>query len=186
MTGFSIHTDIPLKRDFTASSAPQKKKGKKKRIPPVSVRFSKEERIQLEKQAAGMALTGQPRAIVFHEKENRRHCHAVWSRIKADEMKAVQLSYSHNKLQALSREIYLEHGWKMPRGLVNSQEHDPRNFTLAEWQQARRIGKDAREIKTQFQDAWAISDSKYKAYVVAVGSGDKASNDVTVTPFLIA
>jgi len=26
-------------------------------------------------------LTGQPRAIVFHEKHGRRHCHAVWSRI---------------------------------------------------------------------------------------------------------
>ncbi|WP_066769237.1 relaxase/mobilization nuclease domain-containing protein [Sphingobium sp. CCH11-B1] len=29
-------------------------------------------------------LSGQPRMIVFHEKEGRRHCHAVWSRIDAD------------------------------------------------------------------------------------------------------
>lgn len=27
-----------------------------------------------------LGLTGQPRAIVFHEKEGRRHAHAVWSR----------------------------------------------------------------------------------------------------------
>ena len=111
-----------------------------------------------------LGLTGQPRAIVFHEKEGpsgyRRHCHAVWSRIKADEMKAVQLSYSHNKLKELSREIYLEHGWKMPRGLVNSQERDPRNYSLAEWQQAKRAGRDAKLTKTQFQDAWAISDNQ--------------------------
>ena len=26
-----------------------------------------------------LGLTGQPRAIVFHEKEGRRHAHAVWS-----------------------------------------------------------------------------------------------------------
>ncbi|MEZ5691668.1 MAG: hypothetical protein R3D71_08395 [Rickettsiales bacterium] len=107
-----------------------------------------------------LGLIGQPRAIVFHEKEGRRHCHAVWSRIDSEEMRAVQLSYSKNKLKELSRELYIEHGWKMPRGLVNSEERDPRNFTLAEWQQAKRIGKDARDVKTQFQDAWAISDSK--------------------------
>jgi hypothetical protein len=34
-----------------------------------------------------LGLTSQPRAIVFHEKEGRRHCHAVWSRIDADELK---------------------------------------------------------------------------------------------------
>ena len=38
-----------------------------------------------------LGLNNQPRAIVFHEKEGRRHAHAVWSRIKADEMKAVPL-----------------------------------------------------------------------------------------------
>lgn len=107
-----------------------------------------------------LGLTGQPRAIVFHEKNGRRHCHAVWSRIDAEELKAVQLSYSHKKLQTISRELYLEHGWKMPRGLVNSRESDPRNYTLAEWQQAKRVGKDAGAIKTDIQDAWAISDSK--------------------------
>ncbi|MDH5721896.1 MAG: relaxase/mobilization nuclease domain-containing protein [Alphaproteobacteria bacterium] len=107
-----------------------------------------------------LGLAGQPRAIVFHTKENRTHCHAVWSRINLEEMKAVQLSFSKQKMQEVSRELYLEHGWQMPRGLVNTKETDPRNFTLAEWQQAKRLGKDAREIKGQFQDAWAISDSK--------------------------
>ena len=36
----------------------------------------------------------------------------------------------------------LEHGWTMPEGLNHSHARDPRNFTLAEWQQAKRIGKD--------------------------------------------
>ena len=107
-----------------------------------------------------LGLTGQPRAIVFHEKEGRRHCHAVWSRIDAQEMKAIQLSYSKSKLQEVSRELYLEHGWQMPRGLVNKAERDPRNFTLAEWQQAKRMGRNARDIKQTMQDAWAISDSR--------------------------
>lgn len=112
-----------------------------------------------------LGLTGQPRAVVFHEKrgddgELRRHAHAVWSRINVEEMKAIPLPHSKRKMQDVSRDLYLEHGWKMPRGLAVSGERDPRNFSLAEWQQAKRIGKDPREIKTAFQDAWAISDSK--------------------------
>lgn len=107
-----------------------------------------------------LGLTDQPRAIVFHEKEGRRHAHIVWSRIDADEMKAIQLSFDHDKLMGVSRELYLEHGWRMPDGLARSENRDPRNFTLEEWQQAKRIGKDPRAIKTAIQDAWAISDSK--------------------------
>lgn len=107
-----------------------------------------------------LGLTGQPRAIVFHEKEGRRHCHTVWSRINAQEMKAIQLSYSKSKLQEVSRELYREHGWKMPRGFVDKTERDPRNFTLAEWQQAKRMGRNARDLKADLQDAWAISDSR--------------------------
>ena len=114
----------------------------------------------IERVEEKLGLSGQPRAIVFHEKEGRRHAHAVWSRIRAEEMKAVHLSHDQKKLNAVSREIFLEHGWKLPRGLANSKERDPRNFTLEEWQQAKRAGKHARDIKTAIQDAWAISDSK--------------------------
>jgi len=47
----------------------------------------------------------------------------------------------------------------MPRGLVNAQEKNPLNFTLVEWQQAKRARKEPRAIKKAFQDCWAISDS---------------------------
>jgi len=57
-----------------------------------------------------LGLTGQPRAIVFHEKEGRRHAHAVWSRIDTERMKAVQLSHSKRKLNELSKQLYLDHG----------------------------------------------------------------------------
>lgn len=107
-----------------------------------------------------LGLSGQPRAMVFHEKEARRHLHAVWSRIDGKNMKAIQLSHSKMKMREVSRELFIEHGWTMPRGLVNSQERDPRNFTLEEWQQAKRKGRDPREIKTAIQDAWAISDTQ--------------------------
>lgn len=112
-----------------------------------------------------LGLTGQPRALVYHEKRGddgqvRRHAHAVWSRIDVEEMKAIPLPHSRRKLQDVARELYLEHGWTMPRGLAVPGERDPRNFSLEQWQQAKRAGDDPKAIKTAFQDAWAISDSK--------------------------
>jgi hypothetical protein len=70
-------------------------------------------------------LDGQPRAIVFHEKEGRRHAHCVWSRIDAQTMTARPLPYFKRKLMEVSRELYLEHGWKLPRGFEN-----PRGYPL--------------------------------------------------------
>ncbi len=139
-----------------------------------------------EKAEKRLGLSGQSRVIVFHEKEGRRHAHAVWSRIDTDEMKAIQMSYDHNRLNVLSRDLFLEHGWKMPRGLAISGERDPRNFTLADWQQAKRVGKDPREIQTSFEDAWAISDSKagfihaMKERGYSVARGDKKGRIVAV------
>ncbi|MFM9977232.1 MAG: relaxase/mobilization nuclease domain-containing protein [Sphingomonadaceae bacterium] len=106
-----------------------------------------------------LGLEGQPRAIVIHEKEGRRHAHVVWSRIDADTMRAINLPHFKNKLTALSRELYLEHGWTLPDGLRSHGGKSPLNFTLAEWQQAKRLDRDPREIKDVFQDAWARSDN---------------------------
>lgn len=106
-----------------------------------------------------LGYQGQPRAIVFHEKEGRRHAHCVWSRIDANTMTARPLPFFKNKLMEVSRELYLEHGWKMPRGLTNAAERDPRNFTLAEWQQAKRQSIDPRWLKSTIQSCWAGSDN---------------------------
>ena len=105
-------------------------------------------------------LTGQPRVVVFHEKEGRRHCHAVWSRIDPETMTARPLPFFKNRLREVSKQLYLEHGWQMPRGLMDSKERDPRNFTLDEWQQAKRIGRHAGELKSLIQECWAVSDSR--------------------------
>lgn len=116
--------------------------------------------IAIEQAEKRLGLSGQPRFIVFHEKEGCRHAHVVWIRINVQEMKAIHMPNDHSRLKTLSRELFLEHRWKVPRGLVDSKECNPKNFTLAEWQQAKRVEKDPREVKTAIQDAWAISDSK--------------------------
>jgi hypothetical protein len=107
-----------------------------------------------------LGLSGQPRAVVFHEKEGRRHAHCAWSRIDADTMTAKQMSFYKTKLQSLSRDLYLEHGWKLPRGLVNAAERNPINFTLAEWQQAKRQNIDPRWLKATLQDCWKSADGR--------------------------
>ncbi|WP_299954754.1 relaxase [uncultured Roseobacter sp.] len=124
-----------------------------------------------------LGLQDQARAIVFHEKNGRRHAHAVWSRIDVIEMKAINLPYYHNRLKEVSKDLFLEHGWRLPEGLKDKHNRDPRNFTLTEWQQAKRLGKDARDIKRVFQEAWAVSDTKEafanaleeKGYLLACG-----------------
>jgi hypothetical protein len=114
-----------------------------------------------------LGLTGQPRAIIIHEKEGRRHAHVVWSRIDANQMRAINMAHFKTKLTALSKELYLEHGWELPDGLKHMGGKSPLNFDLAEWQQAKRIGIDPREIKQTFQECYARSDG-LKAFGAAL------------------
>lgn len=65
-----------------------------------------------------LGLQGQPRAVVFHEKDGRRHAHAVWTRIDANRMRSINMNHYKAKLRDVSRELFIEHGWNMPRGLA--------------------------------------------------------------------
>jgi len=116
----------------------------------------------INKAEAALGLTDQPRVIVFHEKgDNRdRHAHTVWSRIDSKEMKAIPMDFCRMKMRDVSRELFIQHGWDMPAGLINREDRNPLNFTFEQHQHAKRVGKDAREIKAALQDAWAMSDSR--------------------------
>ena len=61
-----------LRHEFRPSAAKPKTK-RKKRIPPVSVRFNADERAWLEERAAGMSLSGFIRdAVLENSKPKRR------------------------------------------------------------------------------------------------------------------
>ncbi|ODS24761.1 hypothetical protein AB835_01520 [Candidatus Endobugula sertula] len=107
-----------------------------------------------------LGLENQPRIIVFHEKEGRRHAHCVWSRINIEEMKAINMSYDHDKLHTLSKKLFIEHDWKLPPGFIDKNQKSPLNFSREEWQQALRTGQKAADIKAHLQECWAASDSK--------------------------
>ena len=113
----------------------------------------------IDRAESALGLDGQPRAVVIHEKDGRKHAHAVWSRIDGEAMKAINLPFFKRRLNDLSKELYLENDWELPEGHRTNGWKNPLNFTLAEWQQAKRLGLDPREVKQVFQSSWARSDN---------------------------
>ncbi len=116
-----------------------------------------------------LGLQNQPRAIVFHEKDGRRHAHVVWSRIDSREMKAINLPHFKRKLMDVSRQLFIEQGWRLPKGFTNSRERDPKNYSLEEYQQAKRAKADPKALKAMFIECWAVSDSG-RAYAQALAA----------------
>ncbi len=107
-----------------------------------------------------LGLTTMPRIVVFHEKNGRRHCHAVWSRIDTEKLVAVRMAHFKIKLMEVSRLLFLRHGWKMPKGMQKGQRKDPFNLTRQEYRQAVRLAEDPQALKGMFKAAWEQSDSK--------------------------
>ena len=114
----------------------------------------------IDKAEERLNLTGQPRAIVFHEKNARRHAHVVWSRIDGQKMKAINMNHYKNKLNILAKELYLEHGWTLPKGFRDKHLTNPLNFTREQWEQAKRTDRDPREIKQLLRESLAPSSNK--------------------------
>ena len=111
-----------------------------------------------------LGLAGQPRAVVFHVKEGREHCHVVWSRIDTVNMRAVQLSHDHQKLRSLSQELAQEFGHQLPDCLARDRgaERYAANsaaIDTAENAQSERLGLSAEYRRAQISEAFAQSDN---------------------------
>ena len=126
--------------------------------PPRHVATEEQFRAAADRAETALGLAGQPRALVIHEKEGRRHAHVVWSRIDPETVTAINLPHFKTRLRNLARELFLDNGWDLPEGLARHGGKNPLNFTFAEWQQARRQDADPREIKQLFRQAWERSD----------------------------
>ncbi|NET71409.1 MAG: AAA family ATPase [Sphaerospermopsis sp. SIO1G2] len=142
-----------------------------------------------------LGLTGQPRAIVFHEKEGRRHAHVVWSRLDTENMKAIPLPYYKMKLTALSKQLFLEHGWDMPKGFEDHRQKNPFNMSREEWQQAKRVMDDPILLKKILKDAWERSDTRaafeqaLREYGLFLARGDRrgyVAVDMDGTPYSLS
>lgn len=75
-------------------------------------------------------------------------------------MKAINLPFYKNRMQEISRQLFLEHGWRMPDGLRSREERNPLNFTLEEWQHAKRLDCDPKSIKADLLEAWTTTSNK--------------------------
>ena len=129
-----------------------------------------------------LGLNEQPRAVVFHTKNGREHCHVIWSRINANSMTAVQLSHDHLKLQRLAFEIAREYGLKTPEGKAKL------NITFAEKAQAEATGLAPAERRKTITDIFNASDTpqalkaalQEQGYILA--KGDKRAF-VVIDPY---
>jgi hypothetical protein len=110
----------------------------------------------------GLGLAGQPRAIVFHVKNGREHCHVVWSRIDSRNLRAVHISHDRMKLRTLARELAREFGLPLPEGLardLRDQNGPKRDITLAEKRQAELTGITPEERRAVITAAFRASDT---------------------------
>jgi hypothetical protein len=79
-----------------------------------------------------LGLTGQPRVVVFHVKNGREHCHAVWSRTDMERMRGIPLSHDHAKLMDVACELARKFGFELPKGLREWEEKRRQQKTVLE------------------------------------------------------
>jgi hypothetical protein len=122
----------------------------------------------LERTERSLKLVGQPRAVVFHEKRDkdgivREHCHAVWSRIDTDKMKAVQISHDRLKLRTVAQDFARKHGLELPDGMKPGGSRNSRTDhfnnraseeNLAEKQQQERSGVPKEVRMAELASCW--------------------------------
>lgn len=114
-------------------------------------------------------LVGQPRAVVFHTKNGRQHCHTVWSRINPDAGKAVHMDHDRFKLQAVAREFARDHGLPLPPGMEkgNGNRKDKQS-NLQEKQQQERSGITKEERIKAITAVWREHGKDPHAFVSAL------------------
>lgn len=108
-----------------------------------------------------LGLTGQPRAVVFHVKHGREHCHVVWSRVIVDERRAAQISFDRTKLMAVTRQFARDHGLHLPDGYHRERGEPPQNaqLTLYEKVQQDRTGLRREQRIADVTGAWHRRDT---------------------------
>jgi hypothetical protein len=123
-------------------------------------------------------LVNQPRAIIFHVKDGREHCHVVWSRIDPDRIIAVLNSHDHRILKRVSQEFARDHELPLPPGMQPGKYGKKKSAAnLKDNQQTERTGITKAELKQDIQHAWDHSDNGHafvaaletKGYVLARG-----------------
>jgi len=104
-----------------------------------------------------LGLTNQPRAICLHidEQTGHEHMHVAWSRIDADTMTARPLPFFKERLKEVCRE--LENTLDLTR-VKNERDGPVLAPNRNEFEQARRLGVDIKDVRANIRDCWDRSD----------------------------
>ena len=128
----------------------------------------------IDRAEAALGLTGQPRAIIFHEKHGddgavREHCHVIWSRTDVKNRRAIPLSFFKEKLMAVTRAFADDHGLRLPPGYEREPDEQRRNRQLSAYDcvKQQETGISHEERMAAITDAWQRSDSA-EAFVAAL------------------
>jgi len=140
----------------------------------------------LERTERSLKLVGQPRAVVFHEKRDkdgtlRQHCHAIWSRIDTERMKAVQIAHDHLKLRSVAREFARDYGLELPDGMKPGNKKDRFNErakqeNLGEKQQQERTGVDKAGRMEEIAACWTTTKTGAEFVRAMEGKGYYLAN----------
>lgn len=117
-----------------------------------------------------LGLTGQPRAVVMHEKFGREHVHVVWGRVRADTLVAVADSHNYRKHEIVARELEREFGHERVQGAHAERDGVPRpdrTLSHAEHQIAERTGIDPKTVTAEITALWRASDGA-EAFLIAL------------------
>lgn len=112
-----------------------------------------------------LGLTGQPRAVVLHEKNGREHIHVVWQRTDIDTMRLRSDSHNYQAHERASARLEQEFGHEHVPGKHAKRDREAQpelpssEITHAEWQQSERSGIDPRARKEQITALFEASDT---------------------------
>ncbi|WP_299682808.1 relaxase/mobilization nuclease domain-containing protein [uncultured Roseobacter sp.] len=111
-----------------------------------------------------LGLQDQPRAVVFHVKDGREHCHVAWSRIDLEKMQARHMEFDRQKLREVARELVRDLGHEMPKHLGEDRGTDRfkdrfAEVSLAEKGQSERSGVTPSERRETITEAYHMADS---------------------------
>ena len=116
----------------------------------------------IDRLEAELGLTGQPRAVVVHEKkdrnlDDREHCHVVWLRVNAETMTAIRADHNFRKHEIVARELEREFGHERVQGAHIERDgvaRPARGPTHAEMQQAERTKIKPEEAREHITGLW--------------------------------
>lgn len=119
---------------------------------------------------AALGLTGQPRAVVVHEKAGRDHTHVVWARADVERGRVVSDSHNYRRHEAVARELEREFGHTPVQGVHIGRQDAPRparTLSHDEMQQAARSATTPAQTRAEITALWRATTTG-KAFAAAL------------------